>query len=536
MKKRFIIFLAIIFAVIFLVFQLAAQGIFDFSISASPISGSVAQGSSISTLLSATLISGTSAPVSFSASGLPIGATIAFSPTACLPTCSSTATITTALTTPLGSYTITFSATDGTITRSVTFSLTVISIPNVTGWGWIGADNCDGIVGCASQTNPLGWISFNCSNTGICGTVLYGVNVDYAAANLNDTISGYAWIGDDTSGFGWLNFNSTLTPGIAQDNFPARYDLISGNIVGWAPVVANAATVSWIHFCGSCSYSSHINSDGTIGTSGGTDRYAWAGSSSDADFSGLGWIDLKPTVGTPVTLPPNTFNQPPNDPGTGGESGVTTPSVGPTADDNPGEACVNMVRPTFSWTYFDSGGDDQSAFQIELYANQTLTPPIAFDTGKTLLTCASGSICQYSLSTPLNFNSDYFWRVRVWDINNFVSGWSIGETFITPKHATDFTWSPAKPSVNETVTFTETSTFPNGGATAISSRIWTIPDFNYSGLYTNASSPTRGIFTVKGTKSITFNSTDNGTPSTTCSRIKSLDIKIPLPKIKEVAP
>lgn len=47
----------------------------------------------------------------------------------------------------------------------------------------------------------IGWISFNCSNTGTCGTVPYGVNVSTSTGD----VTGYAW----SSGIGWISFNET---------------------------------------------------------------------------------------------------------------------------------------------------------------------------------------------------------------------------------------------------------------------------------------------------------------------------------------
>src|SRR5437762_3333504 len=56
---------------------------------------SVVQGAAASTTITATLLSGTSQSVVFSASGLPAGVTPTFSPTACTPTCTTTLTLTT---------------------------------------------------------------------------------------------------------------------------------------------------------------------------------------------------------------------------------------------------------------------------------------------------------------------------------------------------------------------------------------------------------------------------------------------------------
>jgi hypothetical protein len=100
-------------------------GPFDFSISVSPSSGSVAQGGSVSTTVTATLTSGTSQSVSFSCSNLPSGASCSFNPTSCNPTCSSTLRISTSSTTPTGTYSITVIGQSGGLTRSTTYLLTV---------------------------------------------------------------------------------------------------------------------------------------------------------------------------------------------------------------------------------------------------------------------------------------------------------------------------------------------------------------------------------------------------------------------------
>src|SRR3989441_4738450 len=73
---------------------------FDFSLTNGG-SKSVTQGASVSNTLSATLVSGTTQSVSFSASGLPTGASASFSSTTCSPTCSTTVTIKTSSTTPI---------------------------------------------------------------------------------------------------------------------------------------------------------------------------------------------------------------------------------------------------------------------------------------------------------------------------------------------------------------------------------------------------------------------------------------------------
>src|SRR3989441_1045246 len=88
-------------------------------------SKSVPQGASVFTTTSATLVSGTTQAVSFSATGLPTGTTAAFSSTACSPTCSTGLTLSTTTPTPTGTYTITVTGTGGSVTKTTSFTLTV---------------------------------------------------------------------------------------------------------------------------------------------------------------------------------------------------------------------------------------------------------------------------------------------------------------------------------------------------------------------------------------------------------------------------
>jgi glucose/arabinose dehydrogenase/PKD repeat protein len=97
---------------------------FDFTMSNGG-NKSVVRGSSVTNGITATLASGTAQAVSLAVSGLPAGATGTFSPTSCIPTCSSTLTIATQGSTPTGTSTVTVTGTGGGLSRSTTFSLTV---------------------------------------------------------------------------------------------------------------------------------------------------------------------------------------------------------------------------------------------------------------------------------------------------------------------------------------------------------------------------------------------------------------------------
>src|SRR3989344_4287816 len=146
---------------------------------------SVNQGSSVTNSVTATLVSGTSQSVSFSASGLPSGATATFSPTSCTPNCPTTLTISTLSTTPAGTYTITVTGTaTGGLTKQTTFTLTVIGIdtqaPSIpTGFTATAISS--------SQINLL-WIA-STDNVGVAGYKVFRGGVQIATVTTGTSYS-----------------------------------------------------------------------------------------------------------------------------------------------------------------------------------------------------------------------------------------------------------------------------------------------------------------------------------------------------------
>jgi hypothetical protein len=97
----------------------------DFSVSASPSTVSVDQGSSATSTISTALTSGAAQSVALSASGLPAGAGASFNPATVTTGGSSVLTITTSVATPTGTSTVTVTGTGTSATHSTTISLTV---------------------------------------------------------------------------------------------------------------------------------------------------------------------------------------------------------------------------------------------------------------------------------------------------------------------------------------------------------------------------------------------------------------------------
>ena len=99
----------------------------DFSISASPSSLSLNQGSSGTSTIGTALTSGAAQSIALSASGMPAGGSSSLSPTSVNSGGSSTMTIGTTTTTPAGTYTVTVTGTGTSATHSSSVSLTVVA-------------------------------------------------------------------------------------------------------------------------------------------------------------------------------------------------------------------------------------------------------------------------------------------------------------------------------------------------------------------------------------------------------------------------
>ena len=100
----------------------------DFTVAASPTSQTVIQGNSTSYTVTQTALNNYAATVSYSVSGLPTGATATFTPASLTTSGTTTLAIGTATTTPGGTYTLTISGTDGTLTHTASITLVVSAV------------------------------------------------------------------------------------------------------------------------------------------------------------------------------------------------------------------------------------------------------------------------------------------------------------------------------------------------------------------------------------------------------------------------
>jgi len=123
----------------------------NYTLSASPGSLSIMQGTSGTSTVTVTPQNGFSGSVSLSASGLPSGVTASFSPNPAMAT--STLTLAASGTATTGTVTVTITGTSGSLTNTTTIALTVTVAPNFPP-GWLDADvGSVGTAGSASYAN-----------------------------------------------------------------------------------------------------------------------------------------------------------------------------------------------------------------------------------------------------------------------------------------------------------------------------------------------------------------------------------------------
>lgn len=203
----------------------------------------------------------------------------------------------------------------------------VISVVNAYAWaeniGWINFGSSQGNVHITSAGmtgyawgENTGWISLNCSNTGSCSTVDYGVD-----NNGFGVLTGYAW-GEN---IGWVNFSPT-GGGVSIDP--------SGVFGGWAW----GENTGWISFncsntntCSSVSYfiSTDYRPDGQGGGGGGP---------RDTVPPPTPTISVTPST-TPSSTPTTTPSVTPTP--------SISPTVSPTATATPQPTLSPTPTPTF---------------------------------------------------------------------------------------------------------------------------------------------------------------------------------------------
>lgn len=131
------------------------------------------------------------------------------------------------------------------------------------------SDTATPITGYAWSDN-VGWISFNCSNTGTCGTSNYGLSIA-----ADGTISGYGW----SENIGWVSANAADVAGCPVSPCTPSISITTGALSGWFRALSNGdGWDGWIRLSGP-------GYGPVLDTSGKFSGYAWG---SDV----VGWVSF----------------------------------------------------------------------------------------------------------------------------------------------------------------------------------------------------------------------------------------------------
>jgi hypothetical protein len=384
---------------------------------------------------------------------------------------------------------------------------------NVSGWAW---------------SENIGWISFNCTNQGSCATVDYGVNI-----GSDGILSGYAW----SENIGWISFNQADLSGCPSGTCRAEVDLATGEVSGWARALSyGGGWDGWIHLRGS-SYGVSIDFSTSPKEFEG---WAWGGEV-------IGWISFNcdnPETGNVCS--------------TSNYKVQVSFSFPPTATNlnvEPKNYCSIPVQ-YFSWTFDDPDPlDTQGAYRLQVdKQGDWVIGNGEFDSGKVY----SSSQTTQVLVTPdsqlnkLDYNTHYYWRLRVWDnLDTASTDWIYGPEFNTEPHMypdPDFTWSPSSPTQNEIIQFCSTQeagSCPQDVSTCYDinnnpiscsgkSFLWTFPSETEFATGSSATSENPRVkFLSPGSYSVTLKITDD---VGSCSQTKEINVGIQLPRWREVAP
>ena len=400
---------------------------------------------------------------------------------------------------------------------------------NVSGWAW---------------SENFGWVSFNCTNDDTCGTSNYGVNIDTTTGNF----SGYAW----SSNIGWIDF--APTSGYPElPNTPAHYDSATGAVTGWAKILS-LGDEGWLKMNDSWPDGVAIDSNSDF------HGFAWNGNS--ASGAGLGWLSFNCANETPPCSGTNykvvgKINAPPQ------AGGLTAPNWSFAQASQYG-----ALNAKLEWTFSDPDtGASQSAYQIIINTSNSISNPV-FDSGKCLGYNNPSAKCKVdngasgttnfplNAADGLNYNTSYYWWVKVWDNNDLASGLKQYDTvpdtdnddgnpltFTTYKHEfplVDFTWLPVNPSQGEKTQFSDASKYYPGATPSTPTNCddancdwhWTVPA---DATIDNSTIANPKItFGSSGQMSVTLKVTDSDGYFT--SLTKTLDLKQKLPSWKEVKP
>jgi len=245
------------------------------------------------------------------------------------------------------------------------------------------AGTADNVSGFAWSEN-IGWVSFNCTDQGTCGSVDYGVNV-----RDDGFLAGYAW----TDTIGWISFNLADTgapPGeynFSSSGFIAKYDLATDELRGWARALSGMDDPAdgWDGWIKLFKHPSDTGADYGVIYNQATqefENWAWG---SDV----VGWVSFncknQGTCGTSDYKVVANINQPPS------ASSLTVAKE---------DYCL-VPSHTFSWSFSDPEDSSQTSYSFQVDNNSDFSSPEVNVSGGSSPSLTEGSVDASIANPPL---------------------------------------------------------------------------------------------------------------------------------------
>lgn len=190
------------------------------------------------------------------------------------------------------------------------------------------------------------------------------------------------------------------------------------------------------------------------------------------------------------------------------------------------------VQVELSWDYHSQTDHDHQYSQLQVSKDSDFNNIII---GTSISSINDGTVSYTIDGVDLEFNEEYYWRVKVTDENGHESEWFEAEDSENPqtdeRRATPhFTWNPPQPYLNEEVDFTSNTT---PGAYSLTSIDWEFEDGDPATV--SGVEETTTVFTGEDdpkTASLIVEDTDG----VVCGEQEEILIQPVLPEWKEIAP
>lgn len=385
-------------------------------------------------------------------------------------------------------------------------------------WGFAWSDN-------------VGWISFN--NTSGGGANNYGVNI--TDNGTTGTLSGYAW----SNNAGWISFNAGDLTGCPTAPCLALVNKANGQVSGWAKFLT---TNDWIRLRGNgCNVSINRETGDFFGWAWGGETGGWISFNCNQVETGNICASTNYKVSTSFLM-----------------NIIPTVTLGPAPNPAGVNFCSNPAY-SFSWIFNDVDiSDTQSQYQLQVDKEGTF---VAFEAGEVNITVPATAargvlqtreilLANNPSINQLAYNTNYKWRIRVWDNWGGVSAWVNGANFNSPIHvypSPDFTWKPTTIIKDQLVQF---CSIQQAGVCDVNvstcygalypfcsgaNFLWTLPAGAEFASSTNSSTPNPVIKFTNSAKNQAVSLRIQDAVGA-CSVSKNVSVTLPLPKWKEIPP